>query len=472
MAEPFDSSIGLRDIDALIQTQYLPRFYETAGSRFGSTFNKIFQVNEQLAKGSGYTAQFELGPADAARAQIDPLGAIATPTALRATTLAVRWNPNSLTAHDFSQISASCQFDHWTIENGGGGAIVDLADRTFQSIMGNYNEHLAVLRNIGRNGVVALVNGTPTLNNGLHSTTGNTGAATSTATNTGGLRCKVDNGIFPALRPNCWIDFINPSTGAVRAGNVRISDKFEGDLSIGVDFVTSQFGGRVSTGDLSTVADNDQIVFSGEYNAGLYGPGAWFGTATAGESFIGGVDRTTSQYRFMIPINPRFGASTATVTKSMFDDVAIAMGYFNEGDSGAGLICQSDLTITTKLRNELGEESFKPIPQSDEKMKKFYQFGSTGLAYEHPSLGVIKILGDPLCPANVARFLNPASWMTTYYAVKGLKPLPGDQGSWYRVTASTPNTGKSLIWKTDWVAAQQDFCATPKDNAQVSNIST
>lgn len=467
MAEPFDSSIGLRDIDQLIQTQYLPRFYETAGSRFGSTFNKIFQVNEKLAKGSGFTAQFELGPADASRAQVDPLGAIATPTALQAQTLAIRWNPNSLTAHDFSQISASCQFDHWTIENGGGGAIVDLADRTFRSIMDNYNEHLAVLRNVGRSAQIALVNGTPRLNNGI-----NFAGATSTATNAGGLRCQVDNGVFPALRPNSYIDFINPSTGVVRAGNVRITDKFEGDTSIGCAMVTTQFGGRISTGDLSTVADNDIICFSGEYNAGLYGPGAWFSAPSAGESFIGGVDRTTSGYRFLVPINPRLGGTSAVVTKSMFDDVAIAMGYFNEGDSGAGLIAQSDLTITTKLRNELGEESFKPIPQSDEKMKKFYQFGSTGLAYEHPSLGVIKILGDALCPANTVRFLDPSTWTTTYYAVKGLKPLPGgDQGSWYRVTASTPNTGKSLIWKTDWVAAQQDLCLTPKNNAQISLIS-
>jgi hypothetical protein len=60
--------------------------------------------------------------------------------------------------------------------------------------------------------------------------------------------------------------------------------------------------------------------------------------------------------------------------------------------------------------------------------------------------------------------------MTTFYAVKGLRPLPGHVGSWYRVTESTPNSGNSLVWRSDWVALQQDFCTTPQKNAQISNL--
>lgn len=467
MAEPYDGSVNLSDVDELIQTQYLPRYYETAGGRFGRTFNRIFQIAEKAASGDGFTMQAELGPGDFARASNNPLASITGSTSLQAVKLRLRYDTNNLAANDFTQVTASCQTDVWQLKNGGDGAIVDLAERNAKSVIASYDEHIAYLRNVGRNAVAALVNGTPKLNNGV-----TYAGATGTATNAGGARVKVDSGIFAVLKTNSWIDFIRPATGATVAGSVWITDKNPGDLSIGVSFATTQFGGRVSSGNLALVADNDYIAFSGEYNSGLYSVGAWMSEATAGESFLGGVDRTTASYRWMLPINPRYGATTTTITKSFFDDVAIAMGYFAENMDGAGLIAQSDLTVNNKLRNELGEESFKPIPQSDERMKKFYQFGSTGLAFEHPSLGVIKILGDALCPSTTVRFIDPSTWMSVHYAVRGLTPMPGGEGmgSWYRVTDSTPNTGKSLIVKSDWAALQQDFCTMPQKNAQISNI--
>jgi len=467
MAEPLDSSINLSDIDELIQTQYLPRYYEQAGGRFGRAFNQIFKPEQKTAYGDGFTMQAELGPGDFARASNNPLNSIAAPTSLNAVKLRLRYTTASLAGNDFTQISASCQTDHWQLQNGGEGAIIDLAERNAKSVITSYDEHIAFLRNATRSAVVGQVNGTPKLNNGVTYS-----AATSTATNAGGARFKVDNGVFAVLKPNTWIDIIRPATGAVVAGSVWVTDKNVGDQSVGVTFSSTQFGGRVSTGNLALVADNDYITFSGEYNHGMYSVGAWMSEATAGESFLGGVDRTTSDYRWMIPVNPRYGATSTTITKSFFDDVAIAMGYYGESLDGAGLIAQSDLTINTKLRNELGEESFKPIPQSDERMKKFYQFGSTGLAYEHPSLGVVKIMGDALCPTNSMRFIDPSTWMTVYYAIRGLKPLPGGQGmgSWYRMNDGTPNTGLGLIYKSEWVALQQDFCTNPQKNAQISNI--
>lgn len=469
MSEPVDTSILLEDVD-VARTQYMKAFYEQGAGRFGSMTNRLVKVADQIASGNGITMQFEVGPADIVRTGTNALVTFDSVGTFKADDIQLRFNSRTPSSNDFTSLYGSVQYADILMRNGSMGTAVDIAQRTVKSVMDDFDEKLAILRNIGRNGVLALVNGTPTLNNGVHSTTANNGAATGTATNSGGLRCKFDGGIYPAIKENGFYDFIRPATGAVVAGNVYCTDKFEGDSSAGFAFQSTQIGSRTSTGNLASVADNDYIVLSSTYNAGLYGFGAYFSAATASESFIGGVDRTTSAYRHMIPINPRYGATSATVTKSLFDDVSIALGNRFE-DMQAGLVCQSDLTLTTKMRNELGEESFIQISDTDTRAKKFYNFGSWGLNYQHPSLGIIKINADALCPSNTFRFIDPSTWICQHYAFKGFDPMPGTKGNWYRVTASTPNTGDSTIWKSDYYTILQDWCTQPKKNAQISNVS-
>jgi len=468
MAEPIDTATLLEDVSGIVRTKYMPSFYEQGGGRFGSTTNRLFQVSGEACGGDGVTMQGELGPADTIRMGTNMIVDFDSVGVLRETSVRLRANTQNPALNDFTAFRGSVQFADITIANGSMGSAIDIAKRTFNYVTKDYDEKKALGRNMSRNGVVGLVNGTPNLNNGVRIGTG-TGAASSTATNSGGLRCAVDGGIFAGLKENQFIDFLNPSTGAVRAGSVRITDTNSTDYSVGVEFVSTQIGSRVSTGNLANVADNDLIVHSGNYNAGMYSLGEWFRTPAAGEPFIGGVDRTTAAYRWMIPLNPRYGATGAKIAKSMFDDVATSLGYRFEEEQ-AGLVCQTDMRLSQALRTELGEESFIQITDKDERYKKFYNFGSSGLNYQHPSLGIVKVIADALCPENTVRFINPSTWLSKYYAFKGLKMMEGIKGGWNRVSQSTPNTGPSTIWKCDWYSVEQDFCTAPKKNAQISNV--
>lgn len=463
MAEPNDTANFLDDASTIARTIYMPALYENQAGRFGSTTNRLVKIAEQVGGGFGIVMQSTIGNADSVR-----FGNAAVPTfdsvgMNKYAAVTMRFSDSGL-PNDFSTVRASVQFTDVALENKKRGLASAFAQDITNDVLRDYDEALSIMRNIGRNGIVALVNGTPELNNGI-----SLAASTGTATNAGGLRCAVDGGVFAALKEGQFIDFINPSNGAARASQVRITDKNEGDLSIGVEWVPTQVGSRVSSGNLANVADNDYIVRSDQYNAGMYSFGAWFSNPSAGESFIGGVDRTTANYRWMNPIDPRRGGTASVVTKSMFDDVAIALGY-REDMEQAGLVCQGDLANTTALRNQLGEPSFIQLQPNDERTKKFYNFGSVGLNYQHPTLGIVKIVGDPLCPANTFRFINPSTWVCQHQLFKGLRNMEGQSGGFYRVTATTPNTGLSAIWKSDWYGILQDFCLNPKKNAQISNI--
>jgi len=464
MAEPFDSAIYLEDASNVIQTAYMSEFTEEYPKRFGSFTNKMIKPYKEIAATDGIVMQYELGPADSVRTDTSPLGAFPSPQVLQAGQLRLRFNRNNAATNDFTNVKASVQFDLYTIENKGEGVIVDIAQRVYNSINDDYNEKMAILRQVHRSGQIALVNGTAKKNDSWYLS-----GASASATNTAGLRCAIDTGSISAFRNNVRVDFINPSTGAVRAGNVRVTSTNVTDLSVGVEFVTSGPTGTISTGDLSTVADNDIIVFSGTYNKGYYGFGAWFGRPTSSDSFIGGVNRSTSSYHWMLPISTREGSSAAKITRSMFDELMVAMGFISE-DPQNGLACVADPTIVNTIRQELGEQSFIQIPEGDSRLERFANFGSVGLNYQHATCGVIKIAADPLMVPNTVRFISSDTWKAVFVNHKGLRPVMEAGKHWYRMNESTPNTGKSLIYKADWFGDQVDFCMAPWKNGQMLNV--
>ena len=169
----------------------------------------------------------------------------------------------------------------------------------YNQVMPNYDEHLAGLTHLPRTALVALVNGTPRQNDNITFL-----SATATPTNTTGLRVPIDAGSIAAFRRGTRIDFVNPTGGAARVSNVRVTDVNPGDPSgpsIGVEFISTGIAARRSTngtGSLATVADNDQIYFSGEKDKGIYSLGAYFSRpAATGDSFLGGVNRMTAANR-------------------------------------------------------------------------------------------------------------------------------------------------------------------------------
>lgn len=465
MAEPIDSAWILEDADELFREQYMGE-YDEQYNRMGLITNKLVRFSNDILGGNGETMQTEIAAGDVVRPSNDPLSAIAAPDLFEASTIKARFSESDSSTNDFTRFSASCQTSDITTRNGARGAAVNLAERMYQQINGEYEEKLAIFRNVGRNPILALVSGTPKQNDRIY----HSGCA-STPTNTTGVRFPIDNGSIGYFRRGTRIDIKAPS-GAYRVQNARVTDVNTSDLSIGVEFVTATTNPvRTSSGNLANVADNDEIYFSGTYNTGYYGFGAWFGRpAASGDSFIGGRDRNAKGYRWLCPVVTREGSSSATITKSMFDDQATAMQFRNEREYG--VVITSSLGVHQKIRSELGEASFFQLQAGDDRMKRFAHFGNIGLNYQHPAFGVVQITADPLHPDNMVRIVTPETWRAFFYAFRGLQAIPGQRGSWYRTTDVTPNTGNGLIWKSDWYSLQLDFCKNPQMNGAILNVAS
>lgn len=450
----------------MVQIVYRDKFDAQSSKPWGQTTNKVFKHSDQVIKGQGMTVQVELGPADTIRFSTNMLGAFSSSQRLKPKSYNIRWSETGTC--DLVRVSGSCVASEWDIKNAGGGLIEDFVMRTYNHIDKDYEEKLAIHRNIGRTAQLALVAGAPKQNNSQNYADATSGSVT----NTTGARAQFDNGSRAYFRPNARLDFYS-SAGVLHAGNILVTDINRADSSIGLAFSSGGPSGENSTGDLSTVADNDVIYFAGERNAGMYSLGAYNTMPTSGDSFIGGVDRTSSDYRWMIPTATRAdatGATVAKITKSMFNDLGEAMGYIDE--DGIGGVFQMCPEVHNTLRGEIGEQSFIQLPVNDDRMKRFAHFGSVGLIYQHPTFGVTQFVADPLCPSTEVRFIVPETWIAMYYAWKGLEKMPGDGGRhWYRMNESVPNTGRSLIWKADWLGTQIDICTMPWKNGVIKNIS-
>lgn len=464
MAEPFNSSTQLEDVPLVIQQQYMPKFEEEYSGRFGRTLNRLFNLDEMEVTGDGVTMQCEIAPGDSIRADTAALGPFAPPDHFEAGALKVRFNKSVDSLSDFIQISGSCQTNDLDLVEAGKGSIEDFTDRMYKQIGPTYEERLAQLRTAGRNGVLAQVNGTVTQNSVWY------GAGAATPTNATGARCFIDNGSIANFRRGARVDFIDSVTGAVTAGNVRISDVNVSDKTIGINFTTSaNFTPWISTGAISAIADNNYIVRSGEYNKGMYSLGAWLTRPTAGESFLGGVDRSIESNRWLISQATREGVAASQVAKSMFDDMAIALGFLAD-DEEFGPIIRTDPTIAQTLRNQIGEDSIIQIPTDDSRLKRFGNFGMTGLNYQHTTFGVVKINADPLAAPNSVQVLAMNTWKALYWGWKGLKPMKNGSLHWYRMPEATPNAGLSKILKCDFYALQCDFCKQPWKNGTIQNV--
>lgn len=466
MAEPLDAAVFLEDVSAIFQTQYMDEWPEEFPARFGSITNKMVKPYMEIAATDGITMQYKYGHADSVRTDTNPLGDMAAPAKFSAGSIRLRFNRQTPSSNDFTHFSASCQFDIYSIENMMKGTIANAVKEVYDQVIPDYNEKLANLRNASRTGQLALVNGAPKKNDHrLYA------SATASATNAAGIKVKVDNGSIASFRNNVRVDFINPTTGVVNAGNVRITDHNTAELSFGAEFITSGITGELSTGNLANVADNDIIVYSGTYGKGYYGFKTWFTVpASSGDSFIGGVDRNASGYRWMVPVTTRESDSSAKINSSHFDDLAIAMGFLGE-DPQLGMSFVSDPTIHTALRRELGEDSFREIPLDDSRLERFMNFGSIGLNYQHPTFGLVKIMADPLVTPNTLRVIATNTWKAVFVNHRGLRKVTENGAHWYRMNQSTPNSGKGLIMKADWFGDQTDWCMQPWKNGQIVNIS-
>lgn len=461
-------------MNAITQEQYFSDYLEQWVSYFGKNTNKIFKPADQAVVGDGLNFQYELGPADSARASTNVLGDFASPQQFAPGSFKVRFSQTGTS--DFVRISASAQVSDLDMVNAGKGTAVNLVTRLVSSIMPGYDEHLAKLRNLPKTGLICSVTAAPKKNDAR-----TLAIATASATNATGLRFGISGASRAYFRKGVRLDFV--VGGAVVAGNIMVTDINLADISsdgitgsVGCAYVSTGVAGQASTGDLSLVTSAATVYHSGEYNSGIYSMGAFFSTPSSGESFIGGVDRTTADYRFLVPTTIReYDTSAAistnvAVNQSHFTDLANAMNYTDEAGSGGVFVAAPE--VVRKLQNDIFQSSIVQMPIGNDKADRWGHFGMHGVFFQDPSFGTTQIMADPLINPNRIRFLTPKTWLQLNWGWKGLRMMPGDngKGGWYRMNAATPNTGKSIFYKSDWYTYVCDICTQPWKNGEIRAI--
>lgn len=465
----------MSQVPGLIVQMYNKKFLPQWG-RYGSEFNRIFNIGreESVIGGDGINVKCYIAPPDTARMSNDVHGDVGIGDYITAQEIKIRFNERTPSSNDFTRFSIPVTTTQYQYDNVGTGTIVDMVKEMTAQVVNNFDEHLAVGRHIPRSGRLAQVSGTPKLNN---STT--YAGASGTATNAGGARFKITGGSLALIRVGTRLSFYQTGTSTLRAGNVVVTDVNPSDESIGVVFNATLSGptppitnARLSSGDLATVANTDDIYFAGAYNQGMFGPAAWASKAVASESFIGGVDRTTAPYRFMN--FTRIEATSSGTTKIMashFDDVGDAMSQSAIGeDDNSGVVAAMHHKLATVLRRDVGEAAFAITPDDERVKQRFANFGMSGANYQHPRFGVIKLIADPLMNPNEVYFLNSRTWMTYFWRHRGIYLPLGSNEGWYRIPSATAGAALSLVLQCDFLAMAQDFCTAPAKNAVLANV--
>lgn len=456
----------LIDVTDTLQEQYWPTFQEQI-FRKGQSTNRIIPFAEKgefEVVGDGVNIQVESGLSDTARMSTDPNSDFPTPRSFIADLIKVRFSESTTSSNDFATINTSAKVTHHEMEADGDGAIIDVAEKVFKDVTRDFNQKLAMFRNVPRSGLLALVNGAPVENDAITYAGG-----ASTADNTDGIRAKVDNGTIAIFDAGMHVDFWDPTNTDYPARNIEITDANTSpdDFSFGGKFNST--GADQSTGNLADVADNDEIYLSGGKGSGMYSLEEWFNRPSSGDSFIGGLDRTSTDARWLLPVSTREGSSSAQILPSHLDDLGDAMNFVTD-EEDMGVVAYGDTRLVSSLRQRLDANSIVQLPPKSNG-KRDFTFGAMGVKFQHPAFGMVTLLANTFAKPGTLRLLVPEDWRSLNWGWRDLMFLPGDAGisPWYR-PQNDAGTGRSKFYRLDAFSHFCDVCLKPRRQGQILNV--
>lgn len=470
MANPADgATVVLDSLSNALYTIYLKEYNESPTRFAGRKLNQMFKPKALPASGAGVELKFENYMLDVVRGSNDPLADPGSPDRFDVQKITARYNTGSPSTNDFLSLKARIRVSQLEVDqltDAPNASIVQAAKKLAKQVLVDHDTKLALYRCTPKSGLIANVNGN--LINGDGTTVYTGTSYTPSATD---VRFKVDGGSFAAFRRGMkLVIYKSGGTDPVTCRVVGTLDPQNRSIRVQVesDSATANFG--ATTG----LYDNGLIYLSGTTNSaneGLHSIESWSGTPSSGETtFIGGVDRTDYNYGFLNFTRVSAGSTAQKISKTHIETMFNSLQYMQEDNAAGVLVGATDIMDT--LRGSIGEDAFTIADPSGEDK---YGFGSSGLGYQHPHIGRVNFMADPLINPNKVLWLVPSTWYTCTYdkvAGMGLRPLSGDGGgSWYRMESNTPGAGRSLFHQMDfWNAGLLDICTTPELNAVLTEV--
>lgn len=471
MAAPFDNSVlnGLAQFSAIAQEQYYDKPLEYSFTS-GKKTNMLFNLRKSGVTGDGETFQCKTGMGDSVRPGRDPYADFVPGRAFTEKNYKVRWNVNDLSAHDFSHVDTCVQIGLYDLRKAAdSGNILSLVETVVGDNLKDLEHKMAVLRRVGVSARLGDVNGTPKTND--HNFIASCSAASGLT-----ARVNVDNAASVWFRPNMFVD-IYDSTGAtlrwrkalVTHVNFSDTETNAGSVcSIGLENVTNVTEGAAN---FTALADNDRIYLSDTKDVGAISVETWMATPSSSSDTLFNRDRLSSSYQWMLPLTiPAVASGTVKVSRAHLNRAANARGFVNDDVDTAILACANPL-IVDSFRSQFEEAAFVQWGSDDTRAKRFANFGMMGLNYQHPALGMIKILGDEFMKPNTLDLYTVGDWVRLHYGnAVGLSMLPGPFSGFNRLPASTAGAPLSKHFSQDGYLDFVDICEAPEKQIRISNL--
>lgn len=460
--QQYNQAMTLATVGDALRELYLPGLAEHV-FRAGQITNRIFRPSSDgvTVTGDGLTIQVQTGHTDSARASRNVLKDFGNARHLTVSKIKLRYEEDpqdAATGNDFLRTEAVAQITEIERQRGNDpGVALNLAEREYEGMRSSYDHSKPVMYYSTAEGKFAAVNGTKKNNDADNFTD-----ATTYTSGVTSFRVPVDFGSVSAFKENTHWDFYNGDT--LLADECRVTDFNPFDLSVGFELTDAS-----TVANCDAVADNADIYRSGEKGNGFRGSlRAWMDAPSSGESFLGGVDRTTASYRWLN--TQRYSASSGaavTINRDHLDSLALGMGYIDDG-MDMGQLCLASTSVVQTLRKSIGEEALSNQPANNDGN---YSFGQNQLSYIHPTFGKITILADPLHPNDRMHFLRAADWQLIPYLNAGLNIIDeAGNGGWYRESAASGGGGRGMYWRMDAYGIDTLFCKMPKKQGVILNI--
>jgi hypothetical protein len=460
--QQYQQAMTLDTVGDALRELYLPGLAEHVW-RAGQVTNRLFRPSSDgvTVTGDGLTIQVQTGMNDSARASRNMLKDFGNSRHLTVSKIKLRaeTDPNeAASGNDFLRTEAVAQITELERQRGNDpGVALNLAEREYNGMRDSYDFSKPVMYYSTAEGKFAAVNGTPKDNDA-----DNYAGAGSYSSGATSFRVPVDFGSVSAFKPNTHWDFYTGDT--LLADEVRVTDFNPFDLSVGFELTDAS-----TVANCDAVVDNADIYRSGEKGNGFRGSlRAWFDEASSGENFLGGVDRTTSAYRWLKTQRYKATASgTVKINRDQLDALALGMGYVDDGMDMGQLVLSSTSIIQT-LRKSIGEEALSNQAANNDGN---YSFGQNVLSYIHPTFGKVVLQADPLHPNDRMHFLRAADWQLIPYLNPGLNILDeAGNGGWYREGAASGGGGRGMYWRMDAYDICTLWCKLPQKQGVILNI--
>lgn len=459
-----DATLVLNEVSSLVQEGYYDE-YLPQHDRMSGTLGRLLKLAGEPVSGDGKTWQNEIQKYDSVRGSTDMISDFASPGQFVPLNVKVRWNESTPASNDFIKLSGSGQTSIWEVSGAtNNGTIIAIAKRLLDQLTADFGEKRAIYQNITRSARLALVNGAPKNNDANTFASCTTYTAGSTT-----ARILVDNGSLAFFKPGVILDAYT-SVGGLDFTLMVVTDVNYGDGSVGLGRYSSD-----SSTNFDQLADNDEIFLNSTRNMGAYSAASWYSLPVAGESFIGGVDRTSANYRWMYPTTYVPTGATATapvpIQTAFFDSLALSMQYAQDDPYRLTPIIMP-LDISQSLRTKIGNDAFVPFTALGQDMQKRYaDFGITNLNYQHPAFGMVSLMSDVFATPGTVRFYNPSTWLSLQYGTRGLQFMnDGDIGMWRRLPSNVAGNGYSMIYRCEAYETLAVYCTNPYKNGQIINV--